>query len=119
MEARATINTASVSRTFLAAVLVLVAMGLAAMAGYAAKGVFGANGAGAVTSIGVGHPAPGTVLRQDNPPQAPAELPGWMQQELSAKPAAAPIIVDDPNYYGQYLASPEPEPRSKGHGNLP
>jgi hypothetical protein len=116
MEARATINTASVSRTFLAAVLVLVAMGLAAMAGYAAKGIFGESGA--VTSIAVGHPAPGTVLRQDNPAKAQAELPAWMKEELAGKPAAAPIIVDDPNYYGQYLATPAAE-RSTGHRNLP
>jgi hypothetical protein len=115
MEARATINSASVSRTFLAAVLVLVAMGLAAMAGYAAKGVFGS---GSAASIAVGHPAAGTVLRQDNPAKAPAQLPAWMQQELAGKPAAAPIIVDDPNYYGQYRATPAPEPRSTGHRNI-
>ena len=117
MEARASINTASVSRTFLAAVLVLVAMGLAAMAGYAARGAFGSGSA--VTNAAVGHPAPGTVLRQDNPARAQAQLPSWMEQELAGKPAAAPIIVDDPNYYGQYLATPGPEPRATGHRDLP
>ena len=117
MEARTTISTASVSRTFLAAVLVLVAMGLAAMAGYAAKGAFG--GSAGVSNVAIGHPAPGTVLRQDNPARAQAQLPAWLEQELAGKPAAAPIIVDDPNYYGQYLATPAPEPRSSGHGNLP
>jgi hypothetical protein len=118
MEVRATINTASVSRTFLAAVLVLVAMGLAAMAGYAAKGAFG--GSASVSNIAVGHPAAGTVLRQDDPARGQAELPSWLGQELAGQPAAAPIIVDDPSYYDRYLiATPAPEPRSTGHGNLP
>ncbi|HET7420847.1 MAG TPA: hypothetical protein VFL27_10745 [Candidatus Dormibacteraeota bacterium] len=67
MEARATINGASVSKTFVAAILVLVAMGLGAMGGYAVKGL-GANAA-STTSISDVHPAAGTVLRQDNPPR--------------------------------------------------
>lgn len=68
MEARATINRPSVSKTFIAAVLVLVAMGLGAMGGYVAKGL-GANAASATGAAQVQvHPAAGTVLRQDNPP---------------------------------------------------
>ena len=66
MEARATIREASVSRTFVAAVLVLVAMGLGAMGGYAAKGLGASSAAGQQVQV---HPAAGTVLRQDNPVQ--------------------------------------------------
>ena len=66
MEARATIREASVSRTFVAAVLVLVAMGLGAMGGYAAKGLGASSAAGQQVQV---HPAAGTVLRQDNPAQ--------------------------------------------------
>jgi hypothetical protein len=68
VEARATVNGASVSKTFVAAILVLVAIGLGAMGGYVAKGL-GASGTTAAQSQQV-HPAPGTVLRQDNPPKA-------------------------------------------------
>jgi hypothetical protein len=118
MEARATINSAAVSKTFVAAVLVLVAMGLAAMAGYMAKDVFGGKAASVTNSVSVGHPAPGTVLRQDNPPRAQAELPAWLQQELAGQPVASPIVIDQ-SYIDQYLSSPEPEPRSTGHRNLP
>jgi hypothetical protein len=117
MEARATINPAAVSRTFLAAVLVLVAMGLAAMGGYMAKDALGGNAAPATKSVSVGHPAPGTVLRQDNPVQAPAELPDWVQGYIAA-PSAKPIVIDS-NYIAQYLTpAPAPE-RSTGHRNLP
>ena len=70
MEARASLNGSSVSKTFVAAVLVLVAMGLGAMGGYVAKGL-GASGA-STTVIAPVHPAAGTVLRQDNPPAAVA-----------------------------------------------
>jgi hypothetical protein len=118
MEARASINTAAVSRTFVAAVLVLIAMGLAAMAGYMAKGVVGGNTGAVTKSVYVGHPAPGTVLRQDNPPRADAELPAWLEQELAGRPAANPIIIDQ-SYVDQYLASPGPEPRPAGDGLLP
>lgn len=68
MEARATLNGPSVSKTFVAAVLVLVAMGLGAMGGYVVKGL-GASGA-STTVVAPVHPAPGTVLRQDNPAQS-------------------------------------------------
>lgn len=117
MEARATINSAAVSKTFVAAVLVLVAMGLAAMAGYMAKDVFGGKAASVTTSVSVGHPAPGTSLRQDNPVQAPAQLPDWLQREI-AQPAENRIVIDQ-SYIDQYLTAPAQEPRSTGHRNLP
>ena len=65
MEARASLKGASVSKTFIAAILVLVTMGLGAMGGYVAKGLGASGSAGAQTQVV--HPAPGTVLRQDNP----------------------------------------------------
>lgn len=68
MEARASLKGQSVSKTFVAAILVLVAMGLGAMGGYVAKGL-GASGTSAAVTQPV-HPAPGTVLRQDNPKQS-------------------------------------------------
>ncbi|OLC02739.1 MAG: hypothetical protein E6I12_00880 [Chloroflexi bacterium] len=73
MEARASFGGASVSRTFVAAILIIVALGLAAMGGYATKALTGA----AATSQGqvVVHAAPGTVLRQDNPKAAATALP--------------------------------------------
>jgi hypothetical protein len=63
VEARATIKETSVSRVFVGAILVLVAMGLGAMGGYVVKGA-GAGTNGAQTQVV--RPAPGTVLRQDN-----------------------------------------------------
>src|SRR3989442_11561542 len=63
MEARASLRGASVSKTFVFAVLVIVAMGLAAMGGYIAKSVQGSGVA--VTQNPAVHAAPGTVLRQD------------------------------------------------------
>jgi len=64
MEARASFSGASISKTFVVAILILVALGLAAMGGYAAKGLVGT---GAASQSGTVHAAPGTVLRQDNP----------------------------------------------------
>lgn len=113
MEARATFKAASVSKTFVAAVLVIVAMGLSAMAGYTARSMFG-NGAAAGASNAAAHPAAGTVLRQDNPVQAPAQLPDWIERGITQKPAA-PIIVDDPNYYDQYLTKPADGPANDGY----
>jgi hypothetical protein len=66
VEARATIKETSVSRVFVGAILVLVAMGLGAMGGYVVKGA-GAGTSGAQTQVV--RPAPGTVLRQDNDPR--------------------------------------------------
>ena len=78
MEVRASLNGASVSKTFIAAILVLVAMGLGAMGGYVAKGI-GASGTPAAATQQQVHPAAGTVLRQDSPAQSAT-------QDASAKP---------------------------------
>jgi len=115
MEARANFNRAQDSKTVLVVTLVLVAMGLAAMGGYIAKDVFGTNAASVSGSVVVAHPAAGSVLRQDNPVVAPAQLPGWLQREIAPK-QSGPIIIDDPNYYRQFLAAPV---RSTGHKELP
>jgi hypothetical protein len=61
MEARATIKETSVSRFFVGAILVLVAMGLGAMGGYAVKGAVSATG-----TVQTTHSAPALPLRQDN-----------------------------------------------------
>jgi hypothetical protein len=114
MQARATFNSVQGSRTIVAGALVAVAMGLAAMGGYVAKDVFGTDAA-SVSGVSVGHPAAGSVLRQDNPVQAPATLPDWAFSDKTSKPAL-PIKVDDPSFYGQYLSAPE---RSTGHKELP
>lgn len=99
------IRGASVSRAFGTATVVLAAMVLAGAGGYAAASATQHSAAG--NGVIAVHPAPGTVLRQDNPVQAPAELPGYLQQELAPK-QVAPIIVDDPAYINQYLAKPSP-----------
>jgi hypothetical protein len=71
MEARASFNRPSVSKTFIAAILVLVAMGLGAMGGYVAKGL--TSGDIATSQSQSVKAAPGTVLRQDNPVQDNAQ----------------------------------------------
>ena len=78
MEARASLNGASVSKTFIAAILVLVAMGLGAMGGYVAKGI-GAGTTSAQTQVV--HPAAGTVLRQDNPAAQASSAPTRIQKD--------------------------------------
>ena len=104
MEARASFGGASVSRTFVTAVLVIVAMGLAAVGGYVAKGL---AGDAAATQSQTVNAAPGTVLRQDNPSRAATELPGYVLQEMA--PRATPrILQDDPSFIGQYAATSQP-----------
>lgn len=99
MEARASFNGASVSKTFVAAILVLVALGLGAMGGYVAKGLSG-TGAAATQNSTV-HAAPGSVLRQDSVSQpAPAELPWYIQNEFPKTPSR--LSQDDPYFIAQY-----------------
>ncbi len=71
MEARASLSGASISRTFVAAILVIVALGLTAMGGYLAHSM---SGSSAAATQGQTYAAPGTVLRQDDPSQ-PAASP--------------------------------------------
>ena len=66
MEARASFNGPSVSKTFVAAILVLVAMGLGAMGGYVTKGLTTGGSAAQSQSQGIVKAAPGSVLRQDD-----------------------------------------------------
>src|SRR5437879_12968904 len=91
MEARASFTGTSVPKLFVAAVLVLVAMGLAAMGGYVARGLNG-NGAAVVGSQAV-HPAAGTVLRQDKAAvvgsQAVHPAAGTVMRQAHAAPAGA------------------------------
>src|SRR5207245_4329244 len=67
--ATASLSGALTSKTFVVAILVIVALGLAAMGGYVAKGLSG-SGAAASQSVTT-HAAPGTVLRQGNPKPQP------------------------------------------------
>src|SRR2546430_1944178 len=96
MEARASFSGAAVSKTVVAGILVLVAMGLAATGGYVAKGLTSAGAAALLVIVALGlaamggyiakglssagaaaatsgtvHAAPGSVLRQDNPKTQP------------------------------------------------
>src|SRR5207245_5403797 len=98
MEARASFSGAPVSKTFVAGILVLVAMGLAAMGGYVAKGLT-SSGAAASQNVTV-HAAPGTVLRQDRESTPAAEPPGYIPHEFTPRPAA-PHMQADPCFIPQ------------------
>jgi hypothetical protein len=108
MEARASFNRPSVSKTFIAAILVLVAMGLGAMGGYVAKGL--TSGDIATSQSQSVKAAPGTVLRQDNPAQS---------RDVSAAPFSV-LRQDNPvqNDAQQGDTSTDPGLRG-GHGQLP
>lgn len=71
MEARQAFEGASISKSFVAIVLVLIALGLGVMGGYAAKSLTGS--ATATAPAQTVHFTPATSLRQDNDyPQRPA-----------------------------------------------
>jgi hypothetical protein len=119
MEARASFNGSSVSKTFVAAILVLVAMGLGAMGGYVTKGL--TAGGSAAQGQGIVKAAPGSVLRQDspvhssikaaagsvlrqdNPVSAPSEVPAWIQNEFPQVPNR--ISKDDEYTIAQYATT--------------
>lgn len=102
MEARASFSGPSISKTFVAAVLVIVAMGLVAMAGYAAGAVFGSSAP--VTTSHAVQAAPVTSLRQDN------DYPGLTR--------AAGLRQD--NDYPRLTPATDTTPeRSTGHKELP
>src|SRR5260370_32855519 len=101
MEARASLTGTSVPKTFVAIVLVVIAMGLAAMSGYMARGL----GGGAAEAQGQPvHAAPGTVLRQDAAEaqgQPVHAAPGTVLRQ--GKPARA--NADPPKYIPPAKAS--------------
>jgi hypothetical protein len=115
MEARASFNGPSVSKTFVAAILVLVAMGLGAMGGYVTKGLTAGGSAAQgqdVVKAAAGsvlrqdnpvhtstRAAAGSVLRQDNTVSAPAEVPAWIQNEFPQVPNR--ISQDDQYFIAQ------------------
>jgi hypothetical protein len=115
VEARTSLKGASISRTFVAAILVIVAMGLAAMGGYLARTVVG-SGSTVTQGHGVVQPAPGTVLRQDNPSRGAVQLPGSAQRGPKASPRT---VVDNPGFISQSYAAPAQAERSTGHKELP
>ena len=119
MEARASFNGSSVSKTFVAAILVLVALGLGAMGGYVAKGLTGSGSAatenatvhaapGSVLrqdSVGRStvHAAPGSVLRQDSVSGPAAEVPAWIRNEFPE--TASRFSQDDPIFIAKYAVT--------------
>jgi len=120
MEARASLKGTSVPKAFVAVVIAVTGFGLAAMGGYIVR----TNGGGAAATQGQPvHAAPGTVLRQDNPARASAELPSYIPQAKSAK--GTRILQDDPYFIAQYSAPSAPAAndglmtRNGGHKELP
>jgi hypothetical protein len=81
MEARATLRGPKVSRTLVAGVLVVVALGVGAMGGYVAA------------NLGGGKAASPSHTAQAAKSQA--VLPGWLVQEITPKSVAAPRILQD------------------------
>ena len=129
MEARATIKETSVSRVFVGAILVLVAMGLGAMGGYVTKGL-SAGTTGAQTQVV--RPAPGTVLRQDNyNVRKAAEIPPYVQgliDRAAAEQADPGLAQNESGYIEKYGVQQAPDTSAiravKGgtrgdHGDLP
>ena len=84
MEARAPFRAASVSKTFVAAILVIAALCLGAIGGYVAKGI---SGVASSQTLSRAQAAPGTVLRQDAPAQAHFDVaPGTvLRQDAPAR----------------------------------
>ncbi len=141
MEARASLTGTSVPKTFVAIVLVVIAMGLAAMSGYMARGLSGgaAEAQGQPVHAAAGtvlrqdaaeaqgqpvHAAPGTVLRQDNPARASAELPSYIPQAKASRGNRA--VQDDPYFIAQYAGTTSQaasndglSTRKGGHQELP
>ncbi len=135
MEARATFGGAKVSKTFVGAVLVVIALGVGVIGGYAAASLGGSK---AATSTQVAPAAktvvqkemvPGYIL-QEIAPAAPAvrlsqdspefiaryathdNLPAWLVQEIST-PAGARLSQDDPRFIAQYAQNTEYVPGSE------
>lgn len=88
IEARTSFGGASGSRTLVGAMLVVVAMGVGAIGGYAmaSQGKIGPNG--------LGTPATRTVAQ-------PAELPGYIVREISST-STPRLSQDSPEFIAQY-----------------
>jgi hypothetical protein len=92
MEARQTLRGSDVSKGLLVAIAASLAIGLAVAGSIVAKD-FTSSSAGAGTTV---HAAPGTVLRQDNPPQAAQQ--GGPSSDLTR---ALPVESSAPAAAGQ------------------
>lgn len=131
MEARATIKETSVSRVFVGAILVLVAMGLGAMGGYVVKGAgLGAGSAGG--TVQTTRTAPALPLRQDNDyPRKAAEIPPYVQgmiDRAATQQTDPGLAQNEPGYIEKYGVQQAPDTSAiravKGgtrgdHGDLP
>jgi hypothetical protein len=85
MEARATLRGPKVSRTLVAGVLVVVALGVGAMGGYVAANL----GGGKVASPS--HTATTKAIAG----QSQTVLPGWLVQEITPKSVPASRVLQD------------------------
>jgi hypothetical protein len=98
MEARATLRGPKVSRTLVAGVLVVVALGVGALGGYVAAGLGGGKAASP------SHAAVTKAIAD----QSKAALPGWLVQEITPKSAPAPRILQDDIVRNAKPAAPAP-----------
>ncbi|TMF51994.1 MAG: hypothetical protein E6I21_05435 [Chloroflexi bacterium] len=78
-----------------------------------AKGLT-SSGAAASQNVSV-HAAPGTVLRQDRESKAGAELPGYILQEITPRPAPR-YIQDDPYFIAQFAGTGQKADRTPHTG---
>lgn len=114
MEARAAFGGVGVSKTFVGVVLVLIALCVGVIGGYAAASLGGSK---AATSTQVVPAAPASRLSQDSPEfiaryAAHDNLPTWLVQEIST-PAATRLSQDDPRFIAQYAQNTEYVPGSE------
>jgi hypothetical protein len=86
MEARATLRGPKVSRTLVAGVLVVAALGVGAVGGYVAAGLGGGKAAS---------PSHAAAITKTIPVQGHAVLPDWIVQETTPKSAPAQRILQD------------------------
>lgn len=105
MEARAAFRGPRVSRTFVAGVLVMAALGVGATGGYVVANLSGARVASPSNIaphavLGQSQGGPQSDLTRALPTAAPAAvLPDWMVREITPKVSAAPrVLQGGPNY---------------------
>lgn len=107
MEARATFGGARVSKTLVGVVLVVIALCVGVIGGYATASLGGSK---AVTSSHVA-PAAQTAVQKDM-------VPGYIQQEMAPATAAPRLSQDSPEFRAQYAESPTYVPGSE-YGPIP
>jgi hypothetical protein len=91
MEARQTLRGSAFPKALLIVLAMCAAVLLAVGASYIGKGAAG-SGSSVTTNV---HPAPGTVLRQDDPVQGTQLIDRAAQSSPSAQPAPGTVIRQD------------------------